>query len=157
MFAYRETTEDVHKGLIVVPAYNEERSIEAVIRRLRGCDYPESILVINDGSRDGTRSVLQDIGVPYVSHPVNLGYVGALQTGIRFADEHGYDYIVFIDADGQHDPRHIAELKATGLASDGPDIVIGSRFISERQYRGPLGRRLGMMLFASTTRRAASS
>jgi glycosyltransferase involved in cell wall biosynthesis len=143
----------VQKGLIVVPAYNEERNIDAVIQRLRLCDYPESILVVNDGSRDGTLSVLAGMNVPYVSHPVNLGYVRALQTGIRFADEHGYDYIVFIDADGQHDPHQIAELKAVGLAQQGPDIVIGSRFVSERRYRGPLGRRLGMMLFSWLTAR----
>ena len=93
--------------------------------------------------------------MPYVSHPVNLGYVCALQTGIRFAREHAFDYILFIDADGQHDPHHIALLKSVGLAESGPDIVIGSRFVSERRYHGPLGRRLGMMLFSWLTARLA--
>jgi glycosyltransferase involved in cell wall biosynthesis len=145
----------VQKGLIVIPAYNEEKNIEAVVERLRRCDYPENILVVNDGSKDRTLAVLKQLNVPYVSHPINLGYVGALQTGIRFADEHGYDYILFIDADGQHDPHQIAELKAVGLAESGPDIVIGSRFVSKRQYHGPLGRRLGMMLFSWLTARLA--
>ena len=145
----------MQKGLIVVPAYNEEMNIAAVVDRLRQCGYPEDILVVNDGSTDGTRNVLKGMNVPYVSHPINLGYVRALQTGIRFADEQGYDHLVFIDADGQHDPRQIAALKAVGLAPNGPDIVIGSRFVTERRYRGPIGRRLGMMLFSWLTARLA--
>lgn len=140
-------------GLIVVPAYNEEKNIAEVVARLRACEYPEDLLVINDGSVDGTRAELEKLAVPFVSHPINLGYVRALQTGIRFAEEKGYDHLIFIDADGQHDPRQISDLKSVGLAPGGPDIVIGSRFIQQRRYQGPIGRRMGMVLFSWLTAR----
>jgi glycosyltransferase involved in cell wall biosynthesis len=138
------------KGLIVIPAFNEENSLPSVIARLRACEYPEEILVVDDGSADATRGIARGLGVKCVSHPVNLGYVRALQTGIRYALERGHDYLVFIDADGQHDPREIALLKGRGLAEDGPDIVIGSRFVEAGQY-APLGRRAGMLLFSWLT------
>ena len=139
------------KGLIVIPAYNEADNIARVIGRVRDASAPEDLIVVNDGSRDGTRHVLERLGVRVVHHPVNLGYVRALQTGIRFARERDYDYLVFLDGDGQHDPRQIADLRARGLAEGGPDIVIGSRFVKAQGYRAPLGRRLGMWLFSSLT------
>ena len=142
------------KGLIVIPAYNEEKNIAAVLGRIRDAGERDDLLVIDDGSSDGTRRVLgalPALRVRTVHHPVNLGYVRALQTGIRFARERDYDYLVFIDGDGQHDPRQIADLKAAGLREGGPDIVIGSRFVKEQGYRAPLGRRLGMLLFSWLT------
>jgi glycosyltransferase involved in cell wall biosynthesis len=140
------------RGLIIIPVYNEEENIGLVIRRLRECGQPEDLLVVDDGSTDGTLKVVRRLKVAYISHPVNLGYVQALQTGIRFAKERGYDYLVFIDGDGQHDPQQIADLRKRGLAAHTPDIVIGSRFVQTRAYQAPLGRRAGMLLFSWLTR-----
>jgi glycosyltransferase involved in cell wall biosynthesis len=145
------------KGAIIVPAFNEELNIADVVSRIRACQYPEDIVVINDGSTDNTQSVLQKTGVKYINHPINLGYVRALQTGLRFAKEHLYDYVIFIDGDGQHDPAQIKDLKQIGFTDNGPDIVIGSRFVKEKAYHAPLGRRLGMMLFSWLTGLIAGS
>lgn len=139
------------KGLIVIPAYNEEQNIARVLERVRAAGNDEEILVINDGSKDKTREVLESIGAKHVNHPVNLGYVRALQTGIRFAAERDYDYLIFIDGDGQHNPAEIRDLKTKGLADGGPDVVIGSRFIKDQGYKAPLGRKMGMLLFSWLT------
>ena len=146
-------TQSLSRGVIVIPAFNEERNLAPVVRAILDCGYPEDLLVVDDGSTDATPTVLAELGVRYVSHRVNLGYVRALQTGIRFADRHRYDYVIFIDADGQHEPRQIENLRARGLSPEGPEVVIGSRFVTDRRYHGPLGRRLGMRLFSWVTGR----
>jgi hypothetical protein len=139
------------RGLIIIPAYNEEQNIARLLERLHATTPTEEIVVINDGSSDKTRVELERLGVNHINHPVNLGYVRALQTGIRFAQAEGYDYMLFIDGDGQHDPAQIADLKKVGLAAGGPDIVIGSRFVRDQGYKAPLGRKLGMLLFSWLT------
>ncbi|MEK7867477.1 MAG: glycosyltransferase family 2 protein [Planctomycetota bacterium] len=140
------------RGLIVLPSYNEGRSLGAVLARIAASGLTEDLLVVDDGSTDDTRQVLIETVTPFVRHPINLGYVRALQTGLRYANARGYDYLVFMDADGQHDPRHVASLKARGLAEGGPDIVIGSRFAGGGRYDAPLGRRVGMRFFSWLTR-----
>ena len=139
------------RGLIVIPAFNEALNIERVLSRVHATSPDENVVVVDDGSTDGTHAVLARLGSRTIRHPINLGYVRALQTGIRFAAERGYDYLVFLDADGQHDPREIAALRKVGLAADGPDIVIGSRFVTDRAYKAPLGRAMGMLLFSWLT------
>ncbi len=139
------------KGIIVIPAYNEAGNIGIVLRRLRDSGLPEDLLVVDDGSSDGTRDVLEREAVRFIRHPLNLGYVRALQTGLRYASQHDYDYLVFMDADGQHNPAYVADLKARGLVDGGPDIVIGSRFVGGARYDAPLGRRLGMLFFSWLT------
>jgi glycosyltransferase involved in cell wall biosynthesis len=138
-------------GLIVIPAYNEEKNLGKVLQAIRACGYEDDVVVVNDGSSDDTLGVATREGAEVVTHPVNLGYARALSTGIRHALEHGYPYVVFVDADGQHDPRQIADLKACALRQGGPDVVIGSRFLRDTGYRAPLGRKLGMMLFSFIT------
>jgi glycosyltransferase involved in cell wall biosynthesis len=144
-------TASPQRGLIVIPAYNEERNIAKVLRAIRACGYPDDVVVVNDGSVDGTLGVVRAEGGRAICHPVNLGYVRALFTGIRFALERGYDYLVFLDGDGQHDPKQVADLKACALAQGGPDVVIGSRFVKDTGYDAPLGRKLGMLLFSWLT------
>jgi glycosyltransferase involved in cell wall biosynthesis len=139
------------KGLIVVPAYNEERNIAKVLQRIRECGYPDDVVVVNDGSADRTLQVVKEEGGRAISHPINLGYVRALFTGIRFALEREYDYLIFLDGDGQHDPKQVADLKACAFKEGGPDIVIGSRFVKDTGYDAPLSRRLGMLLFSFLT------
>jgi glycosyltransferase involved in cell wall biosynthesis len=119
------------KLLMIIPAFNEEESIAAVVDNIKD-KYPQyDYLVVNDGSRDMTENVCKEKGYNYVSHPVNLGLAGAFQTGMKYAYRHGYDYAIQIDADGQHDPKYIAPMM--DKAEEGYDIVIGSRFVTEKK------------------------
>ena len=116
------------KLLIVIPAYNEEGSIERVVDDLIQ-NYPQyDSVVVNDGSRDRTAAICRSRGYRLIDLPVNLGLAGAFQTGLRYAAEHGYDCAMQLDADGQHLPRYIAPMLEELEA--GADIVIGSRFIT---------------------------
>ena len=116
------------KLLIVIPAYNEEGSIERVVDDLIQ-NYPQyDYVVVNDGSRDRTAAICRSRGYRLIELPVNLGLAGAFQTGLRYAAEHGYDCAMQLDADGQHLPRYIAPMLEKLEA--GADIVIGSRFVT---------------------------
>lgn len=119
------------KLLIVIPAYNEEASIERVVDDIIA-NYPQyDYVIINDGSRDKTAAICRQRGYHLIDLPVNLGLAGAFQTGLRYAAEHDYDYAIQLDADGQHLPEFIAPMLE--LAEDGADIVIGSRFIEVKK------------------------
>ena len=139
--------------LVVVPAHNEEDSLPGILTELREKAPGVDVLVVDDGSRDGTSKAARAAGVPVVRHPVNLGVGGALQTGFQWAFEHGYDVAVQLDADGQHDPVYLAVVLAPVLAGR-CDVSIGSRFVSSTGYRAPLNRRLGMLLFSGFVRLA---
>lgn len=118
--------------LALIPAYNEQDSLAATVEELlssnAGCDY----LIVNDGSSDGTEAICRERGYRHVTHPTNLGLAAGFQTGVTYALSHGYDAVVQFDADGQHVasyiPKLIREMERTGA-----DIVIGSRFVSERK------------------------
>lgn len=118
----------------VVPAYNEEPRIAAVIRGLRALDLP--VLVIDDGSRDRTAEVAREAGAQVLAR-ANGGKGTAIIAGCRWAADHGYQRVVLIDGDGQHDPAEAPRLIAAALA--GADLVIGKRMLNLR--RQPLLRR----------------
>ncbi len=119
------------KLLIVIPAYNEERNIERVVRNLIA-HYPQyDYVVVNDGSRDKTASICRANGFRLIDLPVNLGLAGAFQTGLRYAADNGYDCAMQLDADGQHRPEYIAAMLEE--LEDGADIVIGSRFLTVKK------------------------
>jgi glycosyltransferase involved in cell wall biosynthesis len=134
------------RGLVIVPAYNEEHDIEALTARIRN-SVSGDVLYVNDGSSDRTRDRLERAGANVLSHPINLGYAEALKSGISFALREGYDYCVFLDADGQHDPAEVDRLVAS-LHERRADLVVGSRFCERTGYEPTAGRRLGMILFA---------
>ncbi len=140
--------------LVIIPAHNEEDSLPRTVEELR-CRAPDlHMLVVDDGSRDGTTSVVRKLGVPLVSLPVNLGVGAALQTGFRYALRHGYGIGVQLDADGQHDPAYLEALLEPVLAGTA-DVSIGSRYVGGGSgYRAPLARRLGMVFFAWVVRLA---
>jgi glycosyltransferase involved in cell wall biosynthesis len=136
------------KRLAIVPAYNEEASVGGVIDEIRALDPVFDVVVVDDGSVDRTSAVAADRGVHVVHLPFNLGIGGAMQTGYRFALEHGYDLAVQIDGDGQHDPRELP--KILGPVLDGhADLVVGSRFSGDGAFQSSPVRRIGIRLFAS--------
>ena len=135
-------------GAIVIPLYNEERNVARVVREIRGAGIDWDILAVDDGSTDATREVLRDLPVTPISHPINLGYGAAVQTGLRHAVSRGYETVVLMDGDGQHDPAQVAVLLSALDA--GADIAIGSRFLGDGAgYRIPLLRRAGIGFFSA--------
>ena len=135
--------------LAVVPAYNEADTVVGVVHGIREHAPRFDVLVVDDGSTDGTGDVAQDAGALVLRHPFNLGIGGAVQSGFVFALEHGYDYMVQVDADGQHLPGQIPTLIDAMDEDPMLDMVCGSRFISkEHGYPAPVSRRTGIHLFA---------
>ena len=121
------------KTLILIPAYNEEKSIGKVIRNIINECGSVDILVINDGSRDKTAEVAEKAGAIVVTHIYNMGYGASLQTGYKYGVYHNYEFIIQMDADGQHDVCNIGTIYEKLARGKHPyDIVIGSRFIGER-------------------------
>lgn len=136
----------IRKILAVIPAFNESGNIGQVIRDLKAQRGVDEIVVIDDGSQDNTVEVARKAGasvIPLVSH---LGYGAALQTGYLYGYENQYDWLIQLDGDGQHDPESVENLIKC-LDEKDVDLVIGSRFLSEKGYRAPLIRKFGMQLF----------
>jgi glycosyltransferase involved in cell wall biosynthesis len=134
--------------IAVVPAYDEEAAIGAVVREIAATDARFDVVVVDDGSADDTAAVAAAAGATVVQLPYNLGIGAAVQTGFRFALQRGYDVAVRLDGDGQHDPRELRKLLAP-LESGEADIVTGSRFADDDPaYRPPLARRVGIVFFA---------
>lgn len=118
------------KTLAVIPAYNEEESIEKTVSELKAVAPDVDFVVVNDGSRDRTLAVCEENGYPVIDLPVNLGLTAGFQAGMKYAFRNGYDYVVQFDADGQHRPEYISSMVAAAQ-EDGADVVIGSRFVNE--------------------------
>jgi hypothetical protein len=135
------------KILIIVPAYNEEESLPGVIHDLRAQTPEADVLVVNDGSRDGTSRIARELGVKVLDLPFNLGIGGAVQAGFLYAHQNGYDAAVQFDGDGQHLAGEIKKLLEP-LDAGRADLVIGSRFLSPGGYRAPVFRKLGIGIFS---------
>lgn len=120
--------------LAIIPAYNEEDCIVGTVSELKDVAPDVDFVVVNDGSSDATASLCREHGFPLIDLPVNGGLAVGFQAGMKYAWRRGYDFAVQFDADGQHRPEHIAEM--VSCAEDaGADIVIGSRFVSEKKER----------------------
>ena len=138
-----------NRCLAVVPAYNEQDSILGVIQSLREHASDFDILVIDDGSTDDTLRLAEAAGAHVLRLPYNLGIGGAVQAGFTFALEHGYDRMVQVDGDGQHDPGEIHRLMTAMRSDPSLDVVCGSRFLTEdHRYPAPISRRTGIHIFA---------
>lgn len=131
--------------LIVIPAFNEEESIGAVIAEARAAMPAAHLLVVDDGSRDRTASIARACGADVLVLPFNLGVGGALRAGFRYAVRFGYDVVVQVDGDGQHDPAEIPRLLAE---LQNADLVVGSRFAGRGEYAAPGPRRVAMRMLA---------
>ncbi|MDL2324930.1 glycosyltransferase family 2 protein [Ruminococcaceae bacterium OttesenSCG-928-A16] len=117
--------------LVVIPAYNEEESLPAVIQNLQMVCPEYDYVVVNDGSKDSTAVLCAQNGYNVINLPINLGLAGAFQAGIRYAQNHGYDAAIQFDADGQHLPQYIKPL--VQKLAEGNDIAIGSRFVTVKK------------------------
>jgi glycosyltransferase involved in cell wall biosynthesis len=120
------------KVLIIIPAYNEAENIIGVIENLRNNYSMFDYVVINDGSKDNTAKICRQNHYNIVDLSINLGLAGAFQTGMKYALYHDYDYAIQYDGDGQHNPEYI-EGMVRRAEDAGLDIVIGSRFVSEKK------------------------
>jgi glycosyltransferase involved in cell wall biosynthesis len=132
--------------LVVIPAFNEGSRIGAVLQRLRASVPDVDVVVVDDGSHDDTAARARAAGVHVISHPFNLGYGAALQTGYKYACAAGHAYVAQLDADGQHDPADVARLLAP-LRAGAADVVIGSRFVTHTGYDMGVTRGVGRRVF----------
>lgn len=132
------TGDPTQRLLVIVPAWNEREALPGVLAELAASLPHADVLVVNDGSTDGTADVARATGTAMVLDlPLNLGVGGAMRAGYRFAAREGYDAAVQVDADGQHDPTDVQRVVAA--LAEGADVVIGARFAGVGSYsvRGP--------------------
>lgn len=127
---------NLNKTLIVLPAFNEEAAIGDVIREVFDTNPGVACLVVDDGSSDLTSVVSRRAGAIVATLPYNLGVGGAMRVGFNYALANGFDNVVQVDADGQHNPRDVARLVEE---LNNADLVLGARFAGEGSYdvRGP--------------------
>ncbi len=137
------------KLLIVIPAYNEAENIVRVMGELREAAPGTDYVIVNDGSGDETAEICRKNGFHLLNLPANLGLTGAFQTGMQYAVRNGYDAVLQLDADGQHDPRYIG-LMAETMERTGCDLVIASRFVTEKKPLSP--RMIGSDLISAAIR-----
>jgi glycosyltransferase involved in cell wall biosynthesis len=137
--------------MILIPAFNEEGAVGGVIEEVRAVMPDVSVLVVDDCSKDATYQVARQAGAAVLSMPHHLGLGGCVQAGYRLAFELGYDYVIRVDGDGQHDPRDVPKILAA-LKSGGCEMVIGSRFLNgDGAHSGPV-RALGIAFFRAILR-----
>ncbi len=134
------------KVLIIIPAYNEEKNIEKVLKEIKKDINYADILVINDCSTDNTREIVERNNVKCITNIFNMRYAMAIQTGLKYARDNKYDYVIQMDADGQHIAKE-AEKLYHEIKKSKVDIVIGSRYVKEMGYPCPFFRRIGTKMF----------
>jgi glycosyltransferase involved in cell wall biosynthesis len=130
------------RAVAVIPAYNEAETIGPVIDGTS--EYVDEVVVVDDGSSDGTAGIAREHGARVLEHAFNTGVGGAVRTGYEFAIRNDYDFVVQVDADGQHDPAEIPRLLEV---AEECDMVIGSRYLNGSYRDFSLVRRLGIQFF----------
>jgi hypothetical protein len=137
--------------LILIPAFNEEGAVAGVVAEVRAAVPGTAILVVDDCSLDGTRSQAYAAGAQVLSLPHHLGLGGCVQAGYRLAFELGYDYVIRVDGDGQHDPRDIPVV-LQALEQGDCEMVIGSRFVDDNGTHTNWVRAAGIVFFRAVLR-----
>lgn len=141
----------MNQVILIIPAFNEEENIQAVVEGLIK-NYPElDYVVVNDGSTDSTERILRAGGYNHITLPINLGLAGSFQTGMKYAFEKGYSCAVQFDGDGQHRAEYVAEMKEK--MDEGYSIVIGSRFVNHKKdysLRMVGSRMIGLAIWLTT-------
>ncbi len=134
--------------LVILPAYNEEESIATVLTHLRETVPDVDVLVVDDGSHDATPKIVGQFNdVTLLQLPFNLGIGSAMQTGYKYAERNGYDIAIQCDADGQHPAEEIVSL-VQRLQQGDADLIIGSRYVADSDYRPSFSRRVGKSLLS---------
>ena len=134
---------------VIIPAYNEEASIASVVSAVHAASSDNIQLtpvVVNDCSKDSTREIIGTLNCVALNLPINLGIGGAVQTGIKYAFDNGFDFCVQIDGDGQHPPQFIPVLEKQ-LVANNWDVAIGSRYIEKEGFQSTFMRRTGIQYF----------
>ena len=125
------------RTLVIIPAWNEQHSIGKVLEEINRL-YPYlDILVVDDGSHDSTAEIARRNGAKVISHNGNLGYTATIQTGRAYTLDNGYDFLIFVDADGQHRPSDVSRILEPLMKGDA-DQVRGSRELGSYEWKEPL-------------------
>jgi len=120
--------------LIAIPVYNERKYVQSVLEKVK--TFHGEILVVDDGSTDGTREVLESLAatsdIRLLRHPINRGYGQSLIDAFKYADRHGFDWVLTMDCDEQHEPERIPDF-IHEIGTDLWDVISGSRYLAPRQ------------------------
>jgi glycosyltransferase involved in cell wall biosynthesis len=135
-----------NRVMVIVPALNEEGAVGEVVRAAKVALPGAPVLVIDDRSTDGTAIAAENAGALVLRLPVHLGLGGCVQSGYKLAFEMGFQFVVRVDGDGQHNPADIPRI-LEALESTGAEVVIGSRFIESGQKHTSVPRSLGIVFF----------
>ena len=133
------------KLLVAIPAYNEEGTISDVIQDVQRYFLLADILVIDDGSTDNTKFVTQELGISTLQFPFNMGVGAAMRAAFKYAHEENYSHVLQLDADGQHSAEEALRLMGS---SEKAEVIIGSRFLNQSDYKVGRVRRLAMKTLA---------
>lgn len=117
------------RTLIIIPSYNEEENLPHLIEDIKSYNY--DYLIINDNSKDNTEQLAKEKGYNILNLPFNVGLAGVTQIGFKYAYENGYDCVVSVDGDGQHQPKYVHDL--IKVIEEGADYVVGSRFLTKEK------------------------
>jgi len=142
---------DNRELLIIIPAYNEEAAIAGVIHGIREAVPGVPILVLDDCSKDGTLAIARSTGADVITLAHHLGLGGLVQTGYKLAFSLGYQYVIRVDGDGQHDPTDIPKMYER-LRTSGAEMVIGYRTQCENGWKTGFVRRMGIQFFRAVLR-----
>ncbi len=134
------------KVCAIIPAYNEETTVGNIVQNTK--KYIDAVVVVNNGSSDNTARIARENGAIVIDHFAKRGYGAAQYAGQQYAIKHGYEYILQLDSDGQHDPADIPKLLET-MESGNWDIVLGSRFLATGYKAFSLTRRIGIVFFSN--------
>lgn len=141
--------------MLIIPCYNEESNVLALNQSIQSAlpysGFAVDVLFIDDCSTDETKVVLSENNIPHIALAVNLGIGGAVQTGIKYARQYDYDWVVQMDGDGQHPPVELSKFFEAARVHP-PDIIIGSRFLEKMGFQSTRLRRTGIHFFRALIR-----